>query len=696
MGFAQEMKDFMGAAQSVIKTFSDQSYKSSLSKYTDTQSEKMRGEMDVDKKLKEAKLAHTNAVTGQVGKVDELTQLRTEIARDQLRQMRHERENPGQYGVAGSVTEPPARAQAQAVPTEVPPLPTAKPNDEVPRYGLGLARGGMVEKFAIGGLAGDDDDEDDEIALPAGVTPPAIGAPPPGMPTDISAQARPRPAIGGAPMPQADPRKISNIDAVAAATKYGLSQAQPAQPGAVPTGRGSRGMQAYARGAGAAPADDMLALYRKIDPKAEMGESERNMTAIGTVYRYKMAKGDPQGANNAAMQMLQHYRTAAMQYAAIGAAALQQGAQTGDPKIIDSGLKAIMKSYANIPDGQEMKLWRSDDGRIGYSLKDQEGKEVKGGIASPQQILGSTLKIAGGDVEPYILAATGAQAQARAGGGKSKTPGRDPITGRPPEGEDQTETGKVPKPADRENLLNQVKSDIKDYVEAYKESDAYKKSGKELTKKELSTLSDVSYHIARTNDKTGPEAIRLAASFIGAPAELKKGEVPAFKSVQDPESKQITLTFRNGEALDMNERDFAVLRSAREEAKAQRAADAKKAEEDSKKGGWTKDAWDAVTTMAGNEAEAATKIPSRLSKMATDAVGEETTARVGSAVNAGTRAAKDAYEWLKRDAARQPAWTAAPSPEAIGRGIVGGVKAVGNALPSGPVPYDPSLETNAP
>ena len=380
------------------------------------------------------------------------------------------------------------------------------------------------------------------VVVVATVAPPTSGA------TDFSAQRR----GGGIPTPE--PRSATQADAASDALKYGVTRAY----------------QMYAPGAGAAPVNEMLGVYRKIDPDGKMSESERNLTAIGIVYRYKMAMGDPEGAKRAAFQMLQHYRTAAAQYAAIGAAAIKEGAQTGDPRVIDASLKAIIKSYANISDGKDMKLWRSDDGRIGYSMTNAEGKQIEGGIASPQQILGSTLKIAQGQVEPYILAAAGEQHLQRTKGAKGG-PAVDPITGQP-KPTDETETGKVPKPKDRKELMEQVSGHVDDYVKRYKESEEFKKTGKEITPAEITRMKDVPYHIARNNDKTNSEALRLASTFITAQEPTKPGEVPAFKVSQDPETKQVTVRYKNGEVLDMNARDFAGILEARNQAMKERAA----------------------------------------------------------------------------------------------------------------------------
>ena len=113
---------------------------------------------------------------------------------------------------------PAARAAIPALPPQV----TEEP------VGTGYANGGLVQKFADGGLV-EDDDLEDEYAPP-----PAIG------PTDVSARGR-------TPMPAARPQEA---DAVSDALKYGV--ATLGAPGAVPQPARRARLQAYARGAGAA------------------------------------------------------------------------------------------------------------------------------------------------------------------------------------------------------------------------------------------------------------------------------------------------------------------------------------------------------------------------------------------------------------------------------------------------------------
>jgi hypothetical protein len=661
MGFAQEMKDFLGASQSVIKTLSDQSYKQSLNKYHDVLAAKTQKEMDdpLNEEKKRADIAHTQAATAKLGRVDPLEGLNARLLRAQLDRIEH----PEKYGVAGSIqpggggNPDVTTGSAPARPTPYTPQvgnsgfdPNRRPATDAYSAAGGMwNKGGMVKKFAVGGMAEEDDDE-----IPSGVT----GAIPTTADYDIGAQARTpyatgaQPAVGGAPMPRVDPRKISDIDAVAGGMKYGLAQAQA--PTAVPTGRGSRALQAYARGAGAAPVDDMLAIYKKIDPGGEMGEGARNLRAIGTVYRYKMANGDPQGANNAAFQMLQSYKMAASQYAAIGAAALQQGAQTGDPKVIDAGLKAIMKSYANVPDGKEMKLWRSDDGQIGYSMKNEKGETIEGGIATPQQILGSTLKIAGGQVEPFIMSAAGAQHQARS---RAAADGKDPITGQDlPEDE---KVGKPAKPTDVRELKEQINEAIGNYVKDYKESEKYKQSGKELTRKETRQWSNAAFHIMRNNDMPADEAIDLSRTFATAPEPTRPGERPPFKVSRDDETKMVSITYANGRKLQMPESDYSVLKDMRNAALDERETAQKEkdrlAQEEADRGGRSKLKYYSDMTDEG-ATEIAKGVGRDISQRA-GAVAEafpEATARVGSAVSAGKRAVSDAADWLGRQAAAGP------------------------------------------
>ena len=70
MGFAAEIKEFLGAAKDSWKLMSDTEYKDAQTKYTAAKAAAEEKEMNdpLNQQLKEAKLAHIRAVTGSIGK----------------------------------------------------------------------------------------------------------------------------------------------------------------------------------------------------------------------------------------------------------------------------------------------------------------------------------------------------------------------------------------------------------------------------------------------------------------------------------------------------------------------------------------------------------------------------------------------------------------------------------------------------
>ena len=329
MSFAQEVKDFLGTATSTYKTLDDAQYSKLKRAYMQAQTDKLNNDLN-DPTIKDARVAsieHTRASTAKIN--DDLNDKESRGANnaykrsaaalntsragyfDRLGKPVEAPEDP----VAAGISAPPARAIRPAIGgAPAPTAPATEPAapgpmssllDEDPQEGTPstqfAATGGMVQKFADGGMVDEDDDPNDEDD----VTPaPAIG------PTDVSAQSH---------KPATTISKDAGHDAVVAGLKYGVSQL--GDQTAVPTPVRQQRLGALSRGAGAAPLADMNQIFKKIDPNNEMGESERNINAMSAVYQHKLQQGDSQGAERAAFMMLQHYRMAAQRYAAISAAA---------------------------------------------------------------------------------------------------------------------------------------------------------------------------------------------------------------------------------------------------------------------------------------------------------------------------------------------------------------------------------------
>jgi hypothetical protein len=255
------------------------------------------------------------------------------------------------------------------------------------------ARGGLVTRrgYADGGLV--EDDEDDAPAAAEEVDPDTLDredALDDGKEDTASALPVNAPARAAAPAAKTlaySPQAAH--DATLAGVKYAakeLGHGEPEEGGsAVDMSARSRtpggGSRAYQSGAGAASHDEMQKVYKAIDPENKMSDSERTMAALSTVYEWKLKNNDPQGADRAAASMVQYYRQVSDRYKAMSAAA----AEKGD---LDGAMKMALKAHANVPDGMDMKLEPTKDGKIKYSMTDaQTGKVVENTLATPEQIL---------------------------------------------------------------------------------------------------------------------------------------------------------------------------------------------------------------------------------------------------------------------------------------------------------------------
>ena len=610
MGFAAEIKEFLGAAKDSWKLMSDTELKDAQKKNLDVKTAAEQKEMDdpLNQQLKEAKLAHTRATTANIGRESPLQALQRKALQLEL----DARANPQPSGpatVAGQTSI--IRPAIGAPPKEDP--------DAV--QGTGFAKGGLIQKFAVGGMVDEEDLEDDEGALPpqaiptAGTGFPAIGGytNKPGMLTPTQQPQR-RAAAGAIPTPQARPP-----NAVDDALKYGATQIQ--QLPAIGSAR-QRAVRGYAQGAGAAPMDDLIQVYRKIDPKGEMGESERNLYALQAVHQFKMNQGDAQGAAQTAFQMLQTYKVAATRYAAIAAAAMKEGH-------VDEGMKAAIKAYAQVPDGNDMKLYRGKDGRIGYELTDKDGNKVAGGLATPDEIGSAAMKLAtpGGFENHLVQMSSGAKLGGKGVGGPSGKKAEDPDQSPGP-----------PKPKDYGEIKQeQVDTDVDKWHDAMKADPESK--GKELTPKELATTKNMLYHVRRSNDVTNDEGLRRLQTIITAAEPTKKGEAPPFRAVENKEAKTHTIMFPDGGELTIPSSEIGMFKTARAEHFAQVAKEAKEAAEKAARPDGLKMADEAFNKSALETGEAVKGAIGAIP----EAVSKSTLGAVGRGVG---RVADEASKWL--------------------------------------------------
>ncbi len=551
MSFGQEIKDFLGAAQSTYKALDDAQYSKIKRAYLQAQTDELSS--PTRKAQQEANLAQTQESTRKL-KLENDDPLRDETtkATNALR-----REQAGYYGararaltappsapqtpIADSIGAPPARP-ALTAPPAIGPQSALEPDQDDIQPTSFAAAGGLVE----------DDDEDDD-ALPAPV--PAVG------PTDVSAQSRPKISQDAA------------HDAVIAGLKYGASQVGSA---GVPTPQRQQRLQALAQGAGAASPEEMAAIYKKIDPNNEMGDSERSLAALSAVYQYKLRAGDGAGAQRAAFNMLQHYRLASQRYAAIAVAA----AEHGD---IDGAAKAAMKAYANIPDGKDFKLAKTPDGRLSYSFTDEKtGKVINQGIASPQQLAAAAMGVATKGFDTFLFDAAGQRHAAKGAVGGEK--------------------GGPPKPTEAADLRDAISSQVDKLVSGSKDKS-------KITDSEISAMNNVAYHISRSNDVTPEEATTAALSFIKAPERKKDkdgkgGGIEGVEIKRDEDTGKNVLSFaETGRDITLSDAELRPLMVLRGKALKERT-DAEAKPKGKSYGEYASEAGQAIGNVAGDAGKA--------------------------------------------------------------------------------------------
>ena len=285
------------------------------------------------------------------------------------------------------------------------------------------------------------------------------------------------------------PRKVR--DAVKAGMTFGARESGLANGGAVASPRTMAVARQIAAGAGGLSEEEMAQAKKAVDPEGQLTESQRNMAALGSVYQYWANKGDPGRADKVAFQMLQHFRLASQRYAAIAAAAAEHGN-------MDMATKAALKAYSNVPDGRDMQLVVTQDGKLQYNYTDENGKTISKGVASPQEFAQAAMGLTKGGFDQSILSAAAAREGATKGTQQGNQSGKKAAVG----------GDKVSDMAARDEKL--LDPEITKLQETWKK----KNSGKEVDDKYWGDLRDGATHIMQANpNATAREAVASAQAL---------------------------------------------------------------------------------------------------------------------------------------------------------------------------------------
>lgn len=437
-----------------------------------------------------------------------------------------------------------------------------------------------MQAFAAGGLVEDDEDAegmsdspDEEVAeAPA----PAIGYR--SASTEFSSRERKSPTEGISP--------ALVRDAARHGMQFGLNAFGLTGTGGVRTAAQKAQAQRYLRGEGGLTAEEMEAAGKAIDPDGtKFSPSQRNMAVLGSVYQYQLNKGNPEGAQRIAFQMLQHYRVATQRYAAIAA----QAAQNGN---LDLATKAAMQAYANIPDGRDFTVQKTPDGRLSYTYADGvTGKVISKGVATPQELASSAMGLAAGGFDKAILSAAGAA-------------------------EKPSEKG-VKAPPMRDQAALDERSATP--VDMAKEAWVKKNPDKPVNEEYWGAMGDTTRRILSHNAKLSPrEAFKAANELL--PSDSAKLDKPSFKIKPGEDGGPNEVKFSNGLTVQLPDEvvEMAMLKRA-ELIKARKAAkDAE--EEEAKKPGLGSKLKD-VGTAVGNMAKEAGGVAGEIGKAWGGAIG---------------------------------------------------------------------------
>jgi hypothetical protein len=507
---------------------------------------------------------------------------------------------PGAPPIAPAPIAPAPIAPAPAATGAVPaaPAPQVVGQNDPAEDAAGIpqqqaATGGPIKHFAAGGAVDGDDDEEDadgpvQVAAVGGAAPTQAAPTGPGF-----SGAAANDAIDAA---HAYEEKHFGLDKMAA---VGSSPGRQAQA------------RARATGAHAAPLADMTKLKQAVDPHNQMGESTRNLAAIGALYQFKMNKGDTEGAARAAYQMIQHYRVAVDKYAAIAAVAGQKGDT-------DTMVHAAMKAYANIPDGKNFNITKTPEGQLQYSFTDDHGKVISQGIEPPQKLAAAAMGMVQGNGFDDALAQ-------RAG-----LPPPKPVAG--------------PKPmkvSDKTALLKGVNAsyatqnpDVPDPNDSSKTVPKYSPDDQTLHKGAAFRMYN-----HPNNNMTPDEAAQVATRIADPTIPDKGGFSPK------PVDGGVEVTFGKRKTF-VPQDDFDALLAKRAD-----ALDAKKkaGADDDSKGSWLQ-GHSIVDGVKGAVGSAVDWTKKDLEKAAKEY--PEATARLKSAVGAVGNAASDAKDYIEKEAAK--------------------------------------------
>ena len=179
--------------------------------------------------------------------------------------------------------------------------------------------------------------------------------------------------------------------------------------------------QRYLTGYGAAPRGIVEEAKRAVDPEGTMSPAERNVKALGSVYRFYVDQGNPEKAQAAAGQMLQTLRMQATQFGAFARAAAEEGD-------LDAAARAAVAAYANVPDGNDLQIEKTDNGYQVTVTDIESGDVIQKEVMSPEQMAQAAMGFSPQGFDEQLFRAAGGTREYKTQAPEKVDEGRTRIT----------------------------------------------------------------------------------------------------------------------------------------------------------------------------------------------------------------------------------------------------------------------------
>jgi len=547
MGFGQEIKDFLGAFEAgkkIVGSGNDAEYKALRNKLL-----KAKADEAADPELRKAKINRLNRGPKLVDpSVIALRNKRGVLIDEQIKNARAKRVGTGAIPVplpsaADDATPLGSGAIGKRGALDLEPtIQTSQleePDDEafageegaLPVQ-MAASGGAVVRNYEDGGEVEDDDalemaDEPDAVDADALDAEDAVDA------EDDESADGPVTEQGALPVSaqptQATPANTGKTvaysnEAAHDAVREGLIATAKATghsggDGAVETDPRARaqGSRSYLSGARAASPEEYQKVLKAVNPNGDLSESQANMAALSRVYTWSLDNGTAASAADAAGRLTQRMRMVSNTYKSIAIAAAEN-------RDLDGTMKNMVRAYANVPNGDDLKLEKAPSGHINWSVTDEKGKKREGGLMTPDELLSFASRGQIPTFDDLLMQSAGGRAELAA---RSKKEGEAAKSA--------DAAGKVPKLADRVKSQKMITAEAGDAADP--------KNKYKFSEDTAAPAKTIAAQIFRVNDISETDALALTAGMIDPAQNLPaKATEDGGVIVQLPDKREVRVS----------------------------------------------------------------------------------------------------------------------------------------------------------